>query len=159
MYLPSIFKIMSNHSESAFNIIGISVRTNNSVGGKDIGSLWGKFMGEGIFEKIPNKTSYDIYGIYTDYESDHTGNYTAIVGCHVSKLGEIPAGMVGITIPKSDYEIFTAKGKMPECVYGKWTEIWENKELKRTYVADFEVYGTKSQNPEDAEVDIFISVK
>ncbi len=150
---------MSNHSESAFNIIGISVRTNNSVGGKDIGNLWGKFMGEGIFEKIPNKTSYDIYGIYTDYESDHTGDYTAIVGCHVSSLADIPKGMIGITIPESNYEIFTAKGKMPECVYGEWVGIWNNKEIERTYVADFEVYGTKSQNPADAEVDIFISVK
>jgi predicted transcriptional regulator YdeE len=149
---------MSNHSESAFNVIGISVRTNNNVGGKDIGNLWGKFMGEGVFEKIPNKTSYNVYGIYTDYESDHTGDYTAIVGCRVNSLGEIPEGMVGITIPASNYEIFTAKGKMPECVYEKWTEIWEDKELKRTYSTDYEVYGAKSQNPTEAEIDIFIAV-
>jgi predicted transcriptional regulator YdeE len=135
---------MSNHSKLAFNVIGISVRTNNNIGGKDIGNLWGKFMGESIFEKIPNKTSYDVYGIYTDYESDHMGDYTALVGCHVSSLEEIPEGMVGITIPASDYKIITAKGKMPECVYEKWTEIWGNLELKRTYVADFEVYGAKS---------------
>ena len=150
---------MSNHSESAFKVIGISVRTNNNVGGKDIENLWGKFMGEDIFEKIPNKTSYDVYGIYTDYESDHTGNYTAIVGCHVSSLEEIPENMVGITIPASNYEIFTAKGKTPECVYGKWTDIWEDKALERTYSTDFEVYGTKSQNPIEAEVDIFIAVR
>lgn len=150
---------MSNHSESAFNIIGISVRTNNNVGGKDIGNLWAKFISEDIFEKIPNKNSYDVYGIYTDYESDHTGDYTAIVGCHVSTLDEIPAGMVGKCIPASNYEIFTAKGKMPECVYGKWTEIWQNNELERTYSTDFEIYGAKSQNPMEAEVDIFISVK
>lgn len=150
---------MSNHSESAFNVIGISVRTSNNVGGRDIGNLWGKFLGEGIFEKIPNKTSYDVYGIYTDYESDHTGDYTAIVGFQVSSSNEIPEGMVGITIPASNYEIFTAKGKMPECVYEKWTEIWGNKELERTYSTDFEVYGAKSQNPMEAEIDIFVSVK
>ena len=150
---------MSNHSESAFNVIGISVRTSNNVGGKDIGNLWAKFMGEDIFEKIPNKLSYDVYGIYTDYESDHTGDYTAIVGCPVSSLAEIPEGMVSKTIPASNYEIFTAKGKMPECVYGKWTEIWENKELERTYGTDFEVYGAMSQNPIAPEVDIFLSVK
>jgi predicted transcriptional regulator YdeE len=149
---------MSNQSKPAFNIIGISVRTNNNVGGKDIGNLWGKFMSEGIFEKIPNKTSYDVYGIYTDYESDFMGDYTTIVGCEVSSLEEIPEGMVGINIPKSNYKIFTAKGKMPECVYEKWTEIWGNKELERTYVTDFEVYGAKSLNPMDAEIDIFLSV-
>ena len=150
---------MSNRSESAFNIIGISVRTNNNDGGQNIRNLWAKFMDEGIFEKIPNKNSYDIYGIYTDYESDHTGDYTAIVGCHVSTLNEIPAGMVGKTIPASNYEIFIAKGKMPECIYEKWMDIWENKELERTYLIDFEVYGAKFQNPIEAEVDIFISVK
>jgi predicted transcriptional regulator YdeE len=149
---------MSNQSKPAFNIIGISVRTNNNVGGKDIGNLWGKFMGEGIFEKIPNKTSYDVYGIYTDYESDYTGDYTAIVGCEVSSLTEIPEGMVGIKVRASNYKIFTVKGKMPECVYEKWTEIWGNKELERTYVTDFEVYGAKSQNPMDAEIEIFLSV-
>jgi len=150
---------MSNYSESAFNIIGISVRTNNNVGGRDIGSLWEKFMGEDIFDKIPNKKSFDVYGIYTDYESDHTGDYTATVGCVVSSFDEIPAGMVSKIIPKSNYEIFIAKGRIPECIYEKWTKIWENKELKRTYLADFEVYGEKSQNPLDAEVAIFISVK
>jgi predicted transcriptional regulator YdeE len=150
---------MSNHSESAFKVIGISVRTNNNVGGKDIGNLWGKFMNEEIFEKIPNKTSYDVYGIYTDYESDHTGDYTAIIGCHVSSFTEIPEDMVGITVPASNYEILTAKGKTPECVYGKWADIWENKELDRAYLADFEVYGAKSQNPLQAEIDIFVSIK
>ena len=150
---------MSNHSESAFSVIGISVRTNNSVGGQDIGNLWAKFMGEDIFEKIPNKLSYDVYGIYTDYESDHTGDYTAIVGCPVSSLQEIPEGMISKTIPASNYEIYTATGKMPESVYGKWTEIWEDTALERTYKTDFEVYGAKSQNPMGAEVDIFIAVK
>ena len=150
---------MLSHSESAFNIIGISVRTNNNINGKDIGNLWGMFMSEGIFEKIPNKTSFDVYGIYTDYESDHNGDYTAIVGCRVSTLDEIPEGMIAITVPSSKYKIFTAKGKMPECVYGKWVEIWEDKALERTYSTDFEVYGAKSQNPIEAEIEIFIAVK
>ena len=31
--------------------------------------------------------------------------------------------------------------------------------MKRDYTADFEVYGEKAQNPENAEVDIFVAVK
>ena len=32
-------------------------------------------------------------------------------------------------------------------------------ELDRTYTADFEIYGEKTQNLQDAEVDIMIAVK
>ncbi|MFT4644864.1 MAG: putative transcriptional regulator YdeE [Planctomycetota bacterium] len=32
-------------------------------------------------------------------------------------------------------------------------------DLDRTYTADFEIYGEKVQNPQDAEVDIMIAVK
>lgn len=67
--------------------------------------------------------------------------------------------MVGLTIPGSNYEIFTAKGKILECVSGKWTEIWQNKELERTYSTDFEVYGAMSQNPIEAQIEIFVAVK
>ena len=31
-------------------------------------------------------------------------------------------------------------------------------DLNRTYLADFEIYGQKAQNPSTAEVDIYIGV-
>ena len=43
-------------------------------------------------------------------------------------------------------------------VFGEWTKIW-NSDLVRTFTADFEVYGEKAQNPENAEVDIFVAIK
>jgi predicted transcriptional regulator YdeE len=43
-------------------------------------------------------------------------------------------------------------------VFDEWTKIW-NSDLERAFTADFEVYGEKSLNPENAEVDIFIAVK
>lgn len=43
-------------------------------------------------------------------------------------------------------------------IYYPWLEIWEM-ELDRTYTADFEIYGEKTQNLQDAEVDIMIAVK
>ena len=100
----------------------------------------------------------DIYSIYTDYESDHTGDYTNIIGYRVSSLENVAAGLVSKEIPMSEYQKFTAKGKFPTCVQATWGEIW-NSEIKRSYVADFEVYGDKSMNMTNAEVDIFISVR
>lgn len=143
------------------HIIGISVRTTNENGqsGIDISALWNRFMSEGIAEKIPNKIDHSIYSVYTDYEKDHTKPYTTILGCKVSSLDNIPGGMVGKTIDEAEYTIFTAKGNIHEgVVFNEWVKIWSS-DLNRTFTADFEVYGEKAMNPENAEIDIFIAVK
>lgn len=144
-----------------FNVIGISIRTTNEDGqsGKDIPALWNKFMTEEIQGKIPNKISEDIFCIYTDYEKDHTKPYTTILGCKVESLDNIPEDMVGKTIESAAYEELIAKGNLSEgIVYNKWLEIW-NSDLNRSFTADFEVYGSKTQNPENAEVDIYIALQ
>jgi predicted transcriptional regulator YdeE len=142
-----------------FNIIGISVRTTNQNGQsqKDIGELWGKFMGQGLAAKIPDKESHDIYCMYTDYESDANGPYTTILGCKVSSLENIPEGFTGRTIPTTRYHMYRTKGNIPDCVVQVWQHIWESP-IKRKYVADFEVYGEKAVNPENAEVHTYLSV-
>jgi predicted transcriptional regulator YdeE len=37
--------------------------------------------------------------------------------------------------------------------------FWGNAGLPRAFTTDFEVYDERSQNPENAEVDIFVAVK
>jgi predicted transcriptional regulator YdeE len=144
-----------------FSVIGISVRTTNENGqsGQDIPALWKKFMAEGISGKIPNKIDNSLYCIYTEYEKDHTKPYTTILGCLVSSLDVIPEAMIGKTIEKASYEKFTAKGNLQEgIVFKEWMKIW-SADLNRSFNADFEIYGEKAQNPENAEVDIFIAIK
>jgi predicted transcriptional regulator YdeE len=100
-----------------------------------------------------------LYCIYTDYESDYTKPYTTILGCRVADLDAVPAGFMGKTIAGGNFTNFVAKGKIDDgVVYQTWTKIWQT-DLARAYTADFEVYGEKAQNPNDAEIDIFISVK
>jgi predicted transcriptional regulator YdeE len=152
---------MSNQTIQKFSVIGISVRTTNENGqaGQDIPALWNKFMTEGITEQIPNKIDNSIYCIYTEYEKDHTKPYTTILGCKVENLDTIPNGMTGKTFDKATYTKHIAKGNILEgMVFNEWTKIW-NSDLDRTFTADFEVYGEKAQNPEKAEVDIFVAVK
>lgn len=143
-----------------FNIIGISIRTTNEneQSGKDIPALWDQFISEGIAEKIPNKINHSIYSVYTDYEKDHTKPYTTILGCAVESLDFIPDEMVGITIETGSYEKFIAKGNLNDgIVINEWIKIW-NSDLDRSFTSDFEIYGEKAQNPENAEVDIFIAI-
>ena len=152
---------MSKQKIQPFSVIGISVRTTNENGqaGQDIPALWNKFMSEGIAEKISNKIDNSIYCIYTEYEKDHTKPYTTILGCKVENLDTIPNGMVGKTFGEATYTKHIAKGNILQgMVFGEWTKIW-NSNLDRTFTADFEIYGEKAQNPENAEVDIFVAVK
>lgn len=144
-----------------FQIIGISVRTTNENGqaALDIGSLWEKFMTEGISEKIPNKLSEEIFSIYTNYESDHTKPYDTILGCKVSSLENIPEGMVGQAFDGGTFAKFISKGDATKgVVYQSWLSIWDT-DLDRLYTSDFEVYGDKANDFSNAEIDIFVAIK
>ena len=67
--------------------------------------------------------------------------------------------MVGQEFEGGNYLKFVSKGSLNEgIVYKTWEGIWKSG-INRTYSADFEVYGEKSQNRENAEVDIFVAVK
>ncbi|MEM7373044.1 MAG: GyrI-like domain-containing protein [Bacteroidota bacterium] len=144
----------------SFSLIGISIRTSNAHGqaGRDIPGLWTRFMAEDLLNAIPNKVDTTIYSLYTDYEGDHTKPYTAILGCKVQHLNQIPEGMVGQVFDGGNYIKMSARGDlMSGLVLNKWMEIWDM-DLDRIFTADFEVFGEKAQNPADAEVDFMIAV-
>ncbi|MDQ2721593.1 MAG: effector binding domain-containing protein [Bacteroidota bacterium] len=143
-----------------FKIIGISVRTTNQnkKAVEDIGKLWGQFFAENILAKVENKIGNEIYSIYTDYKSDYTDEYTTILGVRVNNLDNIPDGLIGREFQADTFTKFIAKGEMPNSVVEIWKEVWsKDKELNRKYTYDFEVYGEKSQNGKDSEVEIFIA--
>ncbi len=152
---------MHTDTIETFTVIGVAVRTTNENGKaeQDIPALWGTFMSEGILQKIPNKVDDTVYCMYTDYEKDYTAPYTTIIGCKVSSLETIPEGMVGKTVPTGKYVKYTAKGNIMEGVVQEvWKEIWAS-DLERAYTADFDVFGDRAKNLEDAEVDTFVSVQ
>ena len=152
---------MSREKIEQFSIIGISVRTSNENGQamQDIPLLWNRFIIEGIAGQITNKIDDSIYCIYTEYEKDHTKPYTTILGCRVKNLNAIAPGLVGKTFNEATYVKHTAKGNILQgLVFNEWLKIW-SLDLNRNFTADFEVYGKKAQNPENAEVDIFVAVK
>lgn len=144
----------------SFYLIGLAVRTTNqnNQAMKDIGELWGRFLSEDIPSQIPNKVSEDKYCVYTDYESDANGPYTTLLGYKVSSLDNIPKGLTGKEIPTAKYQVFSAKGKLPDIVIQTWQKIWSS-EINRAYTADFELYKADSVGPEIAEVETYVSVK
>jgi predicted transcriptional regulator YdeE len=145
-----------------FEIIGILVKTTNKNGQSmiDMGQLWNRFYSENILSTIPDRLSDDIYSIYTDYKSDYREDYTAIIGCKVKSLDHIPNGLIGRQIHGGNYLRYISKGQIPDAVIKTWQEIWDhNKELRRKYTADYEVYRDRFLHREIPEVDIYVATE
>ena len=143
-----------------FYASGITVRTINQNGQskEDMMALWTQFMADNLIQQIDNKASADIYCFYTDYESDHTGYYTALLGCKVNSLAHLRDGFSGITVPAGEYQVYSLGGKFPENVRLAWQEIW-NADAKRAYTADFDLYSAGAKSFEETEVKIYLAVK
>ena len=64
-------------------VVGFSARTNNTSPDMEqvIGNLWKKFYSEEGYPAISKKTGSKAMGIYTDYASNETGDYTVMVAC------------------------------------------------------------------------------
>lgn len=137
-------------------ISGISVVTNNEFemseeNGK-IAGLWEEYFEKDVYKKTFDKANSDfMYGVYSDYESDASGNYKVTVGVEVTKPKN------AIVIEDKKYLVFTKQGELPMVVVELWEEIWayfeKNSECERAFEIDFEKYAKED------EVEIFVSIK
>lgn len=137
-------------------VAGIAIRTTNQDDRSqtDIGNLWTKFMSENMAGQITARLSDDIYCVYTDYENDHTGWYTAVLGCRIESPDDSD-GMFTALIPKGSYRLYKPLGKFPECVASAWKEIWDDCP-SRSYIADYDLYKAGASSFETTETEIYV---
>lgn len=150
-------------------LLGILCRTNNTaemnISSAKIAPTIQKYFRQALGEEIPNrKNPGTTYCVYTDYESDFTGDYTYFIGEEVKFEGDSMEGFSSIIIPAQNYAKFTSRpGIMPEVCIDMWQNIWKMKsgELggKRAYLADFEVYDKRALDPSKTVLDIYVGVK
>jgi len=153
--------------EPEFIVVGISARTANAremSGEGIIGKQWDRFMKEGLLGKIPPRVDSNIVAVYTDYESDHGGTYTFILGAKVSSAASVPSGMVLKKVPAGKYAVFTSeRGPVDKVVPEAWSRINSLPNSApggdRTYRADFELYGPRAADPQNAQVDIYVGIR
>jgi len=153
--------------KDGFTVIGISARTSNAKEVTDegvIGKMWARLFQEGVLAKIPNKADQNIVALYTDYASDHNGEYTYLLGARVSSDREIPAGMLSKKIPAQKFAVFTSdKGPAQKVVPQLWMKINSLPETavggSRLYKADFEVYDERASDSENLQIDVYIGIK
>ncbi|WP_372761806.1 GyrI-like domain-containing protein [Pseudoalteromonas sp.] len=138
-------------------LTGIKIRTSNAdemnSGTAQITELWEKFSHK-HGQKLT--TNSKVYGVYTNYESDVSGEFDVIACCDDLSLADKHS--VKVTTVAGSYLVFKGEGEMPDAVIDLWGEIWQyfsSDECRytRTYSSDYEYY--KSSN----QIEIAIAVK
>ncbi len=152
-------------------LIGITCRTNNSnafstdPSNNKIASTVQNYFHNGLYSQIPNrKKPGTTYCVYTNYESDFTGDYTYFIGEEVANFEGTAHGFENLTIPNQSYAKFTNNaGPMPDVCINMWKDIWKmkpaNLQGERAYIADFEVYDERSIDHSNVVLDIYIGIK
>ncbi|MBO0910226.1 MAG: AraC family transcriptional regulator [Acidobacteria bacterium] len=150
---------------STFTVVGIEARTDNRREAGEAGVIpgqWQKFFSQDIPAKIPNKTGPDFYAIYARYSSGHNGEYNYVVGARVKDGTVPPEGMVAIRVAAGNYAVFTTdKGPLAKIMPAAWQKInqlADGGKLRRKYQTDFEVYDQRAQDPQNAQVEIYVGI-
>lgn len=142
---------------SSKTLIGLKVRTCNAnemnTDTAKIANLWQDFN-EKYGSKLTEKTN--IYGVYTNYETDMSGDFDVIACCDDQAIKV--SDSVKINTENSRYLVFSGEGEMPDAIIDLWGAIWQyfssdDCAYKRTYTSDFEYY--KNAN----EVEIAIAIE
>ena len=156
---------MPTKTMDTFYIAGLSARTTNAneaEGKGKIPIIWGQLMQNMPPELTARKTGEAIYAVYTDYESNHTGGYTFVLGVRVDLLDNLPPGITGVEISAGTYQCLTTEpGPAYQVVPSLWANIWSTPKLEsiRSYKTDFELYDHRSKDPNNVIVDIYIGVE
>lgn len=147
-------------------ILGLSVRTNNAdemnVETARIGILHGTFNQQLV---VNYENGAHLFGVYYGYESDHTGDFTVLVGSEESALtmtrAENKASLDTVTLCAGKYLVFSGTGEMPQVVIDVWGDIWRyfsgessqgKPKYQRAFTTDFERYTSANS------VDVYIAI-
>ncbi len=155
---------MSNYEVKAglaevntFDVVGISVITDNEKGTDDINALWERFFKDSVGQTVTNKIDNTIYAVYSDYEGDHTKPYRLTIGYRISSA-ETADDMHRVAVQTGQYAMMSAAGEQPKALIETWNAIWSS-DLERRYTTDFEVYGPRFFEDGVNEVLVHIGVK
>jgi predicted transcriptional regulator YdeE len=145
--------------DKTFSVTGFYIRTNNEnefnpETAKIIG-LWGEFS-QSVLPTYIDKNDPHAYGVYSQYASDHEGDYTLITGINSKNISKQSEDYQEVIIQSGHYLVFEADGKQPESIINTWKYIWkyfdDHSAPQRKFTTDFEKYIS------DSKVEIYIAI-
>jgi predicted transcriptional regulator YdeE len=122
----------------AMRVAGLAARVSNAQP-ELIGDHWRRFHSDETIAKITGKANPNTFAVYTEYESDYSGEYTLLIGYSIAAGAGVPAGLRVIEIPAQQYAVILASGEQPQATWAAWQWVWASA-LNRLYTADFDEY-------------------
>ncbi len=172
-YLDSLYGEIAmepvlRHMEE-FKVVGmgsrfISILSPDSTSSNVIGGLWDVlFKRIGEIRNTVQGPSYGLCEMLPPGEQAHQGECFYLAGAAVDSLDDIPGGMVGRSVPESQYLCFTHTGKLDTLattmgyIYGVWLP---KSGYERGPGPDVELYDERFDPQSDtSEMDILIPVR
>ncbi len=151
-----------------FYMAGIAARTNNATemsGNGKIGGIWKTLLQPGLVSRIPNKIGVDLIAVYTPTTRPTTPATTPISSVFpLSPTEGMPATLTIKHVSPGNYAVITSgRGPVKEVVRDVWQRIWSMSEEelggKRAFRCDYEIYDQRSADPENAQIDVYISLR
>ena len=140
----------------AKQISGLKTRTNNAneiSENAKIGALHQSFNQQIMIDYAQGGM---LYGVYHDYQTDHKGDFSVLVGSTENALKSV-VELEQVTLVAGTYLVFSARGEMPQTVINTWNEVWayfscDTSKHQRAYTTDFECYTSTDS------VEVYISI-
>lgn len=150
--------------KNEFTVIGMECKISQEekeAGFNPIIGLWQEFNSRR--SEIKNAIPDVCFGL-TPNEHMYDEKQSYIAAVQVTKVDEVPEGMVSRTVPAAKFAVFTIKGKVSELgkqfdfIFGKWIP---ESEYEIDMVDSIEVFGEKAKdmNSENYEFELYIPVK
>jgi predicted transcriptional regulator YdeE len=146
-------------------VIGPAIRTSQQSAAQDIPAFWQRVMRDQVLEPLARRADDPaLYAVYCDYDSDHRGAYTMMIGVAADPQAPVPAGMRRAVIPRGRYAGFVARGEPSQAFWQTWnyiSETWERRGERR-YAADYERYSPAAlaaMMEGRAEVDVVVGMR
>ncbi|MGA4995782.1 GyrI-like domain-containing protein [Nonomuraea bangladeshensis] len=139
---------MNVTERAELTVVGWVVRTSNAdemdPARARLPALWQRAGAPGVFAHVPGRIDENLYAVLTDYESDHNGAYTQIVGVGVRTAPRLPEGMVAVRVPARQALLVEARGQLPQALVEAWQRVWKHTESggvpPRAFTTDVEVH-------------------
>lgn len=170
IYMESIFQNVRFIDKNEFYVIGIEAKIDyNSNGHLKIKELWDSWVGEKIWERIPNPINYPVtMGMTEDTSKEETAVYRICM--EVFTLDLTPKGLVGKIMPKASYAVFRLplhqigdfwqyfyKKWLPESGYEQPGALVTRGGWQMTSRAQLEVYGNVTCE-DDEEIEMYAPI-
>jgi AraC family transcriptional regulator len=146
----------------AFHVVGMEGRFTPATTSR-IPELWDRFV-SGPIATVAHRRGQHTLGVCIEVDPGtiEQEGFSYMAGVEVERIDHVPPGLIAITIPESEYAVFTHSGhisRLPDTVKQVWGEWLPASPHTRVAAPDFEFYDERFDPATGSgEVDIYVPI-